>query len=1687
MFMNNFTKSDRSYWWSITNLTCCSSVKSLQSKSITAFMLLMFLAFSSASFAQVPGSDPTGGGEEIGPVNGCMHEVPARKPVSELMAPGYLDGFFDACIASGEDFVIHEVPAQQGVDGEWGVATGFSKGSTHCSWTYYYVYSVKCAGEVTPFTVKYNGGDATAPWVPRHLKSAYNALIADKKDLNVCYNDRPIAPTAQQIASYYDDNCDHVKVSGELVKKTTRVRNDDCGWIEIHTYTVADYCPANTFEFSITYSGADIEAPAFVGKPDELLPDITVNCDEIPRMVPLSYTDNCAASGRVLPVEDRSNLGEACAGGYILRTYTIEDDCGNKDVYQYRIDVRPAPKAYFEYQGPIDVPCVNRNNFESFIPKLNVYNGMSGDCEIAGIVTGVYDPAETDCGTFDVTYTFEDNCGRVTTKIVQVTIVDDEDPGITYASRDLTVECDGAGNLEAYANWVATLGGATAQDNCTPTELLEWSHNAPELPNTNGCGMTGSTTVIFIVKDLCGNQSKTYATFTIEDTQAPILTPAINQTVVCDGAGNVDQFEAWLLNVGGATAKDDCSDVTWTDDFDAKIDKDFDIRDYLKGGCTDLPEDYTGYIDVTFTATDACGHSVSTVGRFTIEDSIAPYISEAQDKTVECDGNGNQAEYNAWIASNGGASLTQPDACSAVTWSHKVLNTLGNACDMYYIVEFTASDLCGNESSTIAEFHIVDTLNPMIGLEAQDYVYECNEEVVNDPERGGQATWQQAFEAWLANNGGAQAMDICDDELTWTHNAYDAKNKWTPLCGNTGFIIVTFVATDDCGHNSATTAEFRIVDTKAPYLAHLEDVRLEFDDKCEADTSPSNTGWPRSFDDCAGVTVTYADVTDKQDCVTTITRTWTSTDECNNSTQNVQVIRIYDVTAPEYTGNVQQFNMSNVNACEAPAPPAEQDIADQFSDACGYPVATLIDTIVSADDKCGWAVQFVYDIKDNCGNPYGEVKVSYWGSDQNAPQPTKGDVASGVKGINDCMDNAIAMYPGADKYKELDKFTDDCSEWKELSITKSDLIDQTNYNAPGNQNGCVWQFAYKFTVTDACGNDYVYYETYSGEDKLAPRLIDPASLSDLDVSFDNACKPSEDQVEAWAEQKKAEITLLFMECGPNPGDGVLVTNTLISPIFGNDCDWQVSLEYNVYDICGNYATPVKVTYSGGDTEAPQWNVQGGAEGTYGTTPIVQIGQGNGTPCPQDIVPYLSVGDVLNPAGFYNYIIQEYPNGGGRVRINLGIDATDNCTANQDLRMVVNKVDLQKGDCLTTLAYTFELLDNCDNSGGEITCVWTFIDNTDPTASNPAPTKVECEDDVPAVDPAVVIDEADNCQTPTVEYVQGADVVNDTYQNTLKTTTITRTYRVSDGCGNSIDVYHDIIIEDRTSPTVTCPSNVDFGVVADTPTSFVTSVPFNDNCDGDGTTTDYKDEDYHVHEGDAAIVFTIECNDGNSGTVTFAAYASQQNGGYLDYVDTSGAGYTITRENAPGPFYYWVFRRPGGQELARKLVFYLIPGVPCSANWNEAPGICNIETNSCGVEHEITHYTKLRTFTATDSSGNTATCIAYYTWTIESDLFPPAPNNEVQGEDLALNFRAYPVPFKDKVTIKYDFEFDSRVTVQVFDTKGLLVLTKEMDHKAGNISEIPLAINNSSDQLYYVKVTTDKGTITKKIVSSKIPR
>ena len=263
------------------------------------------------------------------------------------------------------------------------------------------------------------------------------------------------------------------------------------------------------------------------------------------------------------------------------------------------------------------VECDGAGNITELNTWLNSHGGASATDNCCSGVTWTDDftTLSDDCGetgSATVTFTATDACGNFSTTSATFTIVDTAAPSITTPAGDETVECDGAGNTTELNAWLVNHGGAVASDTCCGTDVT-WSNDFTTL--SDDCGETDSATVTFTVTACCGLSSTTEATFTIEDTTPPsITTPASDETVECDGAGNTTELNTWLANHGGAVASDTCcgTDVTWTNDFTP-----------LSDDCGE-----TGSATVTFTATDACGNFSTTSATFTIEDTTIPKIND---------------------------------------------------------------------------------------------------------------------------------------------------------------------------------------------------------------------------------------------------------------------------------------------------------------------------------------------------------------------------------------------------------------------------------------------------------------------------------------------------------------------------------------------------------------------------------------------------------------------------------------------------------------------------------------------------------------------------------------------------------------------------------------------------------------------------------------------------------------------------------------------------------------------------------------------------------------------------------------------------------------------------------------------------------------------------------------------------
>ena len=88
------------------------------------------------------------------------------------------------------------------------------------------------------------------------------------------------------------------------------------------------------------------------------------------------------------------------------------------------------------------------------------------NCGISSL-TSTHNPGDTFAvGTTTVTYTATDLHNNATTSSFDVVVNDTESPVFTTAASDLTVECDGMGNMTDLNQWLADFGGSVADDNC---------------------------------------------------------------------------------------------------------------------------------------------------------------------------------------------------------------------------------------------------------------------------------------------------------------------------------------------------------------------------------------------------------------------------------------------------------------------------------------------------------------------------------------------------------------------------------------------------------------------------------------------------------------------------------------------------------------------------------------------------------------------------------------------------------------------------------------------------------------------------------------------------------------------------------------------------------------------------------------------------------------------------------------------------------------------------------------------------------------------------------------------------------------------------------------------------------------------------------------------------------------------
>jgi len=359
-----------------------------------------------------------------------------------------------------------------------------------------------------------------------------------------------------------------------------------------------------------------------------------------------SASDGCGTTTWLTPVLLDMD-GDCGDTGSMTYEFTAKDDCDNMTSVEATFVIEDTTPPSITAALDTTVECDGAGNAADLAAWIANNGGATGT-DICGAVSWSddHDGLSDACGatgSVTVTFTASDDCLNTSTTTATFTIVDTTDPTLTTEAQNDTVECGVGDNAAAYAAWLAAYAGASATDVCSgPVIVTDNSTGLSDL-----CGETGEETVTWTFTDSCGNFITSSATFVIEDTTPPSITAASDTTVECDGAGNTAEYTAWLANHGGATASDNCSGVTWSEDTLA-----------LSSSCFG-----TTLVVIEFTATDDCGLSSSVEASFIIEDTTKPDadITCPNDTTVYVDEN---CDVDLSTTALGMAFGTGSDICS---------------------------------------------------------------------------------------------------------------------------------------------------------------------------------------------------------------------------------------------------------------------------------------------------------------------------------------------------------------------------------------------------------------------------------------------------------------------------------------------------------------------------------------------------------------------------------------------------------------------------------------------------------------------------------------------------------------------------------------------------------------------------------------------------------------------------------------------------------------------------------------------------------------------------------------------------------------------------------------------------------------------------------------------------------------
>lgn len=692
---------------------------------------------------------------------------------------------------------------------------------------------------------------------------------------------------------------------------------------------------------------------------------------------------------------------------------------------------------------------------------------------------------------------------------------------------------------------------------------------------------------------------------------------------------------------------------------------------------------------------------------------------------------------------------------------------------------YTIFDGLENSAVCTQVFKVVDDIGPVITCPA-NIAIECYESTLP------------------LNTGMASAEDNCGQQVDITFSDATVPGG---LCPQSFTINRTWIATDACGNSSTCIQVITVEDNNPPQLICPEDITLE----CPTDVSPEITGIGFVSDSCdTAINTTFNDeIIPGQICpqAYTIMRTWTASDDCQNTTTCIQVITIEDNTAPTITSCPPDVTIG----CTDSTDPALLGSATAEDGCDSAPLVTFFDTPGQGGGCAeGVAITRTWVATDACGNSNTCIQLIFI-DDAVAPMITcPADITI------ECTESTLPANTG------MAAATDDCDGSPVISFTDS--------FTPSTACALEYSINRVWVATDACGNSSSCLQVITVQDNTPPSLTCPpnitiectdstepgntgmASASDScdsapqvtysDVIVDGSCPQSYVINRTWTASDSCNNTSTCVQV-------ITVVDTQAPEVVPGTCPADITVTCDVdiptipvpqyTDNCGDVTLEIVIDTVG--------FIPPSIEGQYIVTYYL-TDQCNNTN--SSCVMVISVIDTTGPS-----IVCPLPLtvecGASTDTAATGVPSVfDACVPVDDLTITYTDELTGFGDACASgsILRTFTVTDPAGNTT-QCSQLITIVDSEAPGFTAPANVTVACGVDLDDLTITGDVSNIDDCsEIESVEY-------DDEFLETgcAGTGLLMRIWTVTDACGLSAQASQLITIEDQGSPSVVGPPNV----------------------------------------------------------------------------------------------------------------------------------------------------------------------------------------------------------------------------------------------------------------------------------------